>query len=294
MSLVVAQKTADGPRIVSDTRVMHADHRRPSVKAGVLKTIVARRNLTVCFAGEVALGLDSIRELAEALDGEKVDNTDGLLNMLHERASETGSVEFLIATAMPDSRLARVRPDSIEKDLPTAWIGDIDAFERFQAARFEPDPIVELMGDSVPQSVKVMRALQRAMQTVIDDSAVRSVDDFCVSIANRPTGFEYLESTFIHVGREILIRPGDDVVSSMAQPVDEGGYAVSIVEPAQPGTPALGLCFPQARLGMLYLPLKSDHALIIRDVSPNDFPRIVLERFGVAMKLPQLRYADVD
>ena len=45
---------------------------------------------------------------------------------------------------------------------------------------------------------------------------------------------------------------------------------------------------------MLHLPLKTDHAQIIRDVSPNDFPRIVLERFGVAMKLPQLRYADID
>lgn len=115
MSLVVAQKTADGPRIVSDTRVTHPDERRPSFKAGTLKAVVVRRNLTVCFAGEVALGLNSIRELAEALDRYEVDNTDGLLNLLYKRASTTGSVDFLIATAMPDSQLARVLPNSIER-----------------------------------------------------------------------------------------------------------------------------------------------------------------------------------
>ena len=75
----------------------------------------------------------------------------------------------------------------------------------------------------------------------------------------------------------------------MAQPVEEGGYAVSVVEPEKPGTPALGLSFPRARLGMLYLPLKFDGAEVFHDVSANDFPKVVLERFGVSMKLPLLR-----
>jgi hypothetical protein len=48
----------------------------------------------------------------------------------------------------------------------------------------------------------------------------------------------------------------------MAHSVEEGGYAVSVVEPADPGTPALGLNLPRARLGMLYLPLEFDGAQV--------------------------------
>jgi hypothetical protein len=101
---------------------------------------------------------------------------------------------------------------------------------------------------------------------------------------------EYLGSTFIHLGREFRVEPGENLISKMAQSVEEGGYAVSVVEPVEPGTPALGLTFPRARLGMLYLPLKFDGAEVIEDVSPNDFSEVVLERFGVAMKDPILRY----
>jgi hypothetical protein len=80
----------------------------------------------------------------------------------------------------------------------------------------------------------------------------------------------------------------------MAQSVGEGGYAVSVVEPLEPGTPALGLNFPRARLGMLYLPLEFDGAEVIEDVSPNDFAKVILERFGVAMKEPILRHGQQE
>jgi hypothetical protein len=127
---------------------------------------------------------------------------------------------------------------------------------------------------------------------VIDDPTIDSVDGFCVAVTYKPTGFEYLGSSFIYVGRDISIKPGDDITSKMAQPIEEGGFAVSVVEPLEPGTPALGLNFPVARLGMLYLPLEFDEAEVITDISPNDFARAVYERFGVRMKKPNLRYRD--
>jgi hypothetical protein len=79
-------------------------------------------------------------------------------------------------------------------------------------------------------------------------------------------------------------------VQRMAQPVDEGGYAVSIVPPAEPGIPALGVNFPVARLGLIYLPLQFDGAQVIRNISPNEFGTAVLERFGVTLSDPLLRY----
>jgi hypothetical protein len=291
MSLIVAQVTDAGPRVVSDTRVLLADGRRPSFRNDTLKAVIIRRDIAVCFAGDVALGLASIRSLAQMPSQELDAGIDVLLDVLHKRASGTGDVEFLVATAMPDSLLARVRREGIEKGLPAAWIGDAEAFEKFQQARHAPDPWAEL-NKVLPPSARVMSTLQRSMQVVIGDSALESVDAFCVAIANMPDGFQYMSSTFIHVGRDVELRPGEDLISRMAQPVEEGGYAVSVVEPAEPGTPALGLSFPRARMGMIYLPLKYDQAQVLHDVSPNEFSRVVLERFGIAMNQPLLRYAD--
>jgi hypothetical protein len=89
-------------------------------------------------------------------------------------------------------------------------------------------------------------------------------------------------------GRDFVIKPGDDVLTSLAQTVAEGGCDVSVVPPADPGTPALGLSFARARLGMLYLPLQLDGAEVISDLSPNDFARVVFERFGVRMQNPMI------
>jgi len=44
-------------------------------------------------------------------------------------------------------------------------------------------------------------------------------------------------------------------------------------------------------MGMVYLPLEYDEAQVVQDVSPNDFAKVVLDRFGVRMSGPLLRYA---
>jgi hypothetical protein len=291
MSLVVAQATEDGPRIVSDTRVGFVDARRPSFKTGTLKAIVVTRKVTICFAGDVEVGLDGVRRLARRLRaGEPLDS---LLPDLRKLTSgNRRSVEFIVVSAEAGSMLTRVRDGEIERNLHSAWIGDHDGFERFQEERHKPVDRLRLeMMDQLPPGAKVMLTLGNAMQAVVADPTIPSVDDFCVRIAAKEGEFNYLEQTFIHVGRDITVKPGDNLIGKMAQPVEEGGYAVSVVEPAETGTPALGLNFPRARMGMVYLPLEYDEAQVIQDVSPNDFAKVVLDRFGVAMRHPMLRHA---
>jgi hypothetical protein len=81
-----------------------------------------------------------------------------------------------------------------------------------------PDALIELLESKLPSAITVMVTLRRAMQAVIDDPDATSVGDFNVAVAYKPTGFEYLGSTFIHVGRDIQISSGDDLIAKMAQP----------------------------------------------------------------------------
>lgn len=287
MSLVVAESTPEGPRIVSDTRVFHPGQRH-SYKTGTLKTVVVRRDLTLCFSGQVEGGLEAIRgSAANVYAGGSIKDS---ISTLRNR-SEALPVEFLVAAEGQDG-LTRIRAGEVEDGLETTWIGDQAAFERFQRARFSLDEsqLEAALMAGLPPGPRAMMRLQKAMAAVIDDPAVESVDDFCVSVATGRDGFEYLASVFIHVGRDIQVQPGDDLINKMAQSVEEGGFAVSVVEPAETGTPALGLSFPRARLGMMFLPLRYDEAQVIRGVSPNHYARTIKERFGVAMKDPTLRH----
>lgn len=66
LSLVVAEATANGARIVSDTRVLYPS--RPSAyKTGTLKTVVLRRDVVISFAGDVGIALGTIRAIARDL-----------------------------------------------------------------------------------------------------------------------------------------------------------------------------------------------------------------------------------
>lgn len=289
MSLVVAEATDDGPRIVSDTRVVFPEGPRSSFKTGTLKAIVVGRYVTICFAGDVLAGLEGVRSFARELgEGRPVDD---LLPRLQELASnDRRIVEFIVANGEAGSQVTRIRNGGVERCLQFGWIGDQHGFDRFQRERNRPPHSMSALESHLPPATRIMATLRRAMQAVIDDPAIESVADFCVAVAYKPTGFEYLGSTFIHVGRDIRVEPGENLISKMAHSVEEGGYAVSVVEPAEAGTPALGLNFPRARLGILYLPLEFDGAQVISDISPNDFAKVVLERFGVPMKNPMLRY----
>lgn len=274
--------------MVCDTRVIPSDGERSRFKTGALKAIVVARDITICFAGDVVAGVGGVREFArQRAQGHSLNE---LQLMLRDRTSDDRrTVEFLIATGGVGGELIRIRGGAIERSLPVAWIGDQEGFERFQRERNRPlDANDVALQEGLPAAVKTMATLQRAMRAAIEDPAIPSVADFCVPVAYKPSGYEYFSSSFIYVGRDLAIKAGDDLIARMAQPVSEGGYQVSVVAPAEPGTPALGLSFPPARLGMLYLPLQFDGAEVISDVSPNDFASVVFERFGVRMKNPML------
>lgn len=284
--MVVAQITETGPRIVSDTRVTYADGVRSSYRTGTLKSVVVSRDLAISFAGDVSTGLNAIRQSAKEI---AAGATQGRVVQTLQVAASDGAVEFIVAAADPNTPLVRVRNAALE-DLAVAWIGDHDAFEAFQSKRelYRQGPFPAFLR-SAPVPVQVMSELGDAMSNTIRDTRIDSVDDFCVRVACKDGAFNYLDESFIYVGRDFQISDGDNLVSKMAQSVAEGGYSVSVVSPAHPGVAALGLSFPRARLGLVYLPLEHDEAQVIHDVRAIDFANVVDERLGVRLCDPILR-----
>lgn len=286
MSLVVAQTTEDGPRIVADTRVSFPDGNRPPFKKGVLKAIIVSESLSICFAGDVENGVDTIRRCVAALNtGSEVDQIIHDFKIISSKKQR--SVEFIIANADPKALLIRIRNGQIENDLHSAWIGDQKAFERFQEERLKPlNDIEKKLMDQFGPGILTMSKLGDAMNAVIADPTIHSVDDFCVRISSKNRKFNYLGGTFVYIERDIHVKNGDNLLMKMTQPVEEGGYTVSIVEPKIPGTPALALNFPRAKLGLIFLPLIYDEAQVITNVLARDFANNIFETYGIKMQDP--------
>lgn len=131
MSLIVAENTEAGPRIASDTRVIFPNAERPSHQTGTLKAIALASDVAVCFAGDVAAGLEAVRSCATALQGGMSPTNLGD-HVVPWTSSRWSDVEFIVAVGGVKPAIARVTAGHIEADLHVAWIGDQAAFESFQ------------------------------------------------------------------------------------------------------------------------------------------------------------------
>lgn len=345
MSLIVAKMTETGPCIVSDTRVSYQDGTRSSYRNGTLKAIALSPEIALCFAGDVVKGLECARCAARQLELQIP--LDVILRDLRDATLvPLGNVDFIVACQSPQPQIYRIRSGEIESDLHTAWIGDIAAFEFFQATlhalpeyyQYPARPVIEISGPTsfsmpvlgtddegnphdfgsiiisftpnsaepppqgsfsdasqaeasnvLPPSAVALMRMSHALNAVIENSSIPSVNDICVRLATKEGRFQYLGEMALHVGRDTVIRDGDNLLNIFAQSVEEGGFSICVVEPLEAGVPALGLCFPRARLAMIYLPLEFDDAMVIRDIMPSDFSATVFTRFGVRMSEPIIR-----
>jgi len=287
MSLVVAQTIGLGPYIVSDTRVTD-QHGRPltTLKDGTLKAVVVSGDVAICFAGTVKTGTEAIRRLGQAISAGT--DVDELLPLLAGETSADDHVEFLVAKNQPGPSLIRIRHGKVEHGASTAWLGDHAAFERFQEERTSSS---QGPGPAKPQTTgqRLKYDMETAMRAVIEDAAISSVGGFVAKIGRYQDSlaFNYHAEFFTHVGRNFRFE-GELTVQQLIRPVDEGGYAYCVVEPAHAGTPALGLIFLQANLAMAFLPLQFDGAQVVPDVHLDDFVKIMEDRFGVRFAEPFL------
>lgn len=290
MSLVVAQATTNGPRIASDTHFLAPRGRSSTFKDIVLKAIVLREDVCICFAGEIALGLAGARRAAAVLGaGASLDSLPQVLGEFATRGPRM--VEFIVASCRPGQQLWRITTAGVEEHLSTAWIGDEAAFEAFQRARYEATRSASLE-DADQRRTEGQRAgivLGRAMEAVIDDAQVASVYGFCVTVACTDEGFRYMDAAKAFLGRPVSIPSDEETVIPFLQPVQDGAYHFAIVPPKNPGVPVLGISFANARLAFLLLPLEFDEPEVITDVPAREFVSRIRADYGIEMNEPMIR-----
>lgn len=282
MTLVIARRLSRGVRVLSDLRVSHPEMRRNGLPHGVLKTVVLNPNVCACFAGSVGLGAHAIAELATNAGHLTAEQVVVALRLAHERSIERS--EFLVAQAHPP-RLWKISNGHVGDDEAAAWIGDFDAFERFQelfhgpALSFRPPPEFDPTGSHAEAS-----QLMDAFRLVIADDQIESVGDARVVASADEDGFRYLPYMEIDNGLDppsFTVGPGEEASLLRVGTAAIGAFAYSLLTPVDAGVGLVAVHVLQAALGFIYYPAASTDAIVYSSVTQAQLIDRIKADYGI-------------
>jgi len=298
MTLVVAHRISRGIRLIGDSKITDRNAILRSQLTGALKIIILEPRVCVAFAGGVSRGIDAIRQLhtRQRITVDQRLGSSDIPNLL-AKAAQHGGVEFVVATVAPKA-LMRVSANGVTP-ANTVWIGDHDAFEAYQRHFHQPTGMAaRVHAESDEQAVffeQVARnrremftghglteaeeedftlaaRISQAMDDVIADPIVPTVDGFPIHVKGDDAhGFRYQSRATQFGGLPQTIPPGVETPLRFGKPASAGGYGYTYCIPAQPGIGAVGVCFPQGRIGALFHPLVRDEPIRYYDVDQAEF-----------------------
>jgi hypothetical protein len=312
MTLIVGRRSEKSVRFCGDSKITDLEAIRGNYLTGALKVIVLDDDLCVAISGGIETALRAIRDLdarRNAALPEHLSRGDAAEHLRGTAVASGGRVGFLIGARQPQ-RLLRIRMTGVEEH-DNLWIGDQDAFEAYQRHRHEPSwPAVRLsaptedLGEQFAEMAKQSRAseperlkqlelpdetiddflawgdMTRAMQDVIADPTVSSVGEIWIGAVGDRQGFRYLLRVQQTGGTPL---PGDDRSVKAPFSAAEGGFGYAVLVP-KPGVGAVGIYFPQGRVGALFYPLAADRAIPYTNMKQEDFTASVLRDYGVVLE----------
>ncbi|MBI5559261.1 MAG: hypothetical protein HY885_16680 [Deltaproteobacteria bacterium] len=298
MTLVVAYKSKEEVYICGDTRLRLLDREGRSVDAlnGSLKVIILSESLCFAYAGNITHKFaDSLPYLCNSFAGKGIESVLSALLDIH--ILYNGRIDFIVSALSPTAELIKIQDLKIIRNLTSAWIGDIDAFNVYQESRLGDknhtinDSIcmrsklyIYKVPDHPEADQELFLSMCRAMESVVGNERVESVGDFYTAVSSSNKGFYYLSYASVdapcqppHIGCRTI-------GFGSAQ---EGGCSLTALTPSSPGSAAVAFHYFQGQLGILFLPKVSYFPLVFAETNCCDFIDHVKSRYGVCLDGPR-------
>lgn len=261
MSLIYAHKTYFGIRVLSDTKPsVHPDdldrlknrftveEYNNFMKYGVVKTVIYKPNITISSAGM----LEHFNKLLEYLETNNIIEVEDILKAatdIHNRYNK--DIDFVITT---EHDIYEIKNGKYEK-VEFSWIGDIDAFSKFQEQKLQYVVDDRRYSADFPkediEALKEQDKIDFAFQKVIDDETIDSVGGilvicYTVKSDNYEYWFESKYATFSGFNYKQILKPGDGIIFS--HEISDGGFEYFILE----SKTNFSIYFNQVKLGIAY------------------------------------------
>ncbi len=239
MSLIIARQIAGEIYIVGDTKFsVNESEGWPNARQylGGLKVILLGPGLCIGFAGNIEIARNAIQKVYDK-DVNLFDKNLAIEYFLehHKTSIDRGdTTDFIVASivercdqpGMFEKELFRIADSNVYCENTTTHVGDIDAFHKFQevshgAKRVIPIhtfEISKLGSKERPDFDRSLTTAMNAMQHVIDDINIPSVDGIRTVVVSEEDRFRYVEYVQLK-GNPIPVR------SEPGSPLTFGGAA---------------------------------------------------------------------
>ncbi|MBP3800050.1 MAG: hypothetical protein ILA19_03605 [Bacilli bacterium] len=261
MSLIYAHKTHFGIRVLSDTKPsVHPDdldrlknrftveEYNNFMKYGVVKTVIYKPNITISSAGM----LEHFNKLLEYLETNNIIEVEDILKTatdIHNRYNK--DTDFVITTERDIYEIKNGKYEKVE----FSWIGDIDAFSKFQEQKLQYVIDERKYSNDFPkediEALKEHDRIKYAFQKVVDDKNIDSVGGFITicAISNcENSEYEFLSRIGIFSGYDSkqVLNPGDNII--FFHKVYDGGFQYQILDSKS----KFLIYLEQTKLGIVY------------------------------------------
>lgn len=295
MSLIVARKSGNQIAIVSDTKLTFPNHETKNLKEnpseGVIKSIILTDNVCISFAGEIEQAEEAFAEIDEKNSFEEV------IEILYKHHTiSKQKTEFLVCSGKPEPLIHKIK-NGESKTVHSSWIGDIQAFNCFQANLMgtkktskkqnkisnKSIPGVHLSGIDLSYEIDMKNELfskmSSAMDEVIEDSSIKSVGGFKVIIVFKET-FDFIKYGKLYRGNVNIPLAGGHAIGHGN--AEEGAYSINFIG-ASNDKQIIGLHILQGNFGIVYK--RKNKGLLIPEIlnyDEVDFIDFILEKYNMS------------
>jgi hypothetical protein len=273
MTLVIARVIVDEIRIVSDTKVTNQ-----SIRSGrltdILKAVVLSPDLCICFVGTVKSAHHAILGLYQKNKPNRDLDLEQILDHLSTENRHDDGVAFIVSSLVPVPSIYRIRNGEIERDLSNAWIGDKNAFSRFQSVYHSLPPTIasRLPDDAEPFDEGYK--MNDAFAVIMEDCEFNTIGGLQLSITSKP--------------------PGNQGFTYLAQSLSDhvnGEFSYSVFVPKMSGVGAIGLYFYQGSFGYLLHPAESLEPITIRSSNAKQFLNTIENKYQLTLWGPYFEHS---
>lgn len=203
MSLVVAQKHGTSIALVSDTQVSSPSNKKLDIFQGVVKCIVLNYWCTIAFAGEIEIAKIALESI-ERMEREKRSRNNVIDEILRQHIASNCSADFLLAFMSP-TELVCVKNGELQRDCPSAWIGEKAGFEVFQSALNSSLTIPKsnaysrLVYDASDLPSGLVDRMIEAMNVAAADASLPTIGGLPIAAIGAGGMFRYVEHIVLNV-----------------------------------------------------------------------------------------------
>lgn len=233
MSLIYAHKIKGKVRILSDTKIYVDPNYRQQleheltkeeaeniIKYGMIKTVIHRENITISSAGHIEV----FNELLKQLNEKNLNNVNDILDQsLSVHKKHNSNTDFIVTT---DTEIYCIRNNAIEKS-EIAWIGDLDAFNKFQELRLtSPQKTITVInGREKCEEIDEYAPIDDSFKYIINEHLFDKVGGMLITCSYIDGKFQYNECYVTYSGYDLKQVLDSEKEIIFEHNVEDGGFS---------------------------------------------------------------------